>query len=428
MNPDIRAGLDACTRCGLCLQACPTYRDLKAEADSPRGRVFLIIQAEKENAVDASLAEHLYTCLGCRACETACPSGVPFGKLLEFGRHEVERAGEIVPERRGWRLFRRVAFDWVLPSRTAFALAMAPARALQRWPRLAGMLRSMPLPQPVQRLLSMLPPQAAAGSRIPIFTAAAGKSRARVGLFSGCVMDSLFGGVHESLVRVLRHNGCDVVVPPKQWCCGALNLHAGERRHALAMARRNVDAFSEAKVDAIVVDSAGCGTEMKSYGELLADDPSYAARARSFSSSVKDASEFLVQLGPRDDFGALPGKYTYQDACHLVHGQRIREAPRTLLRAIPGVDLVEMRGSDQCCGAAGVYSLTHPSMSGRILAEKAANIEATDANTVVVSNPGCHMQLLSAVRGGAAKWQVRHLVDVLDEAYRAFERRDSAAV
>jgi glycolate dehydrogenase iron-sulfur subunit len=414
------AGLDACTRCGLCLQACPTYRDLKLEADSPRGRVFLIKQAvEEADAIDATMAGHLYACLGCRACETVCPSGVPFGKLLEFGRAQVEYAGELGASRRGWRLFRRIAFEWVLPRRGAFALLMAPARWLQRMPSFVRALLGLPMPARVRKILRMLPPEGdGASGEIPEFAPAEGPRRARVGLFVGCVMGALFGGVNEALHRVLRRNGCDVVTPSRQWCCGALNLHAGERRHARAMARRTIDVFENANVEAVVVDSAGCGAEMKSYGELLADDPAYASRAVAFAAKVKDASEFLVGLGLCADVGHLDCRVTYQDACHLAHGQHIRKEPRALLNAIPGVELVEMTGSDRCCGAAGVYALTHPDMSGRILAEKMATIDATGAEMVVVSNPGCHMQLLAAVAEHRPGLRVRHIVQVLDDAYR----------
>jgi len=420
----IGAGLDACTRCGLCLQACPTYRELRMEADSPRGRVFLIKQvAEGEARVDASMAEHLYTCLGCRACETACPSGVPFGSLLEYGRHEVERAGVLDPERAGWRAFRRLAFEWLLPNRAAFSLALAPARTLTRTPWLLDVVRRLPLGARARRLLAMLPSsKSAAAGRLPEFSAAQGGRRARVGVFAGCVMGALFGDVNLALVRVLTRNGCDVVAPSRQWCCGALNLHAGEGRHALAMARRNIDAFKDADVETIVVDSAGCGAEMKAYGELLADDARYAAAASAFAAKVKDAGEFLASIGLRERLGAVPGRVTYQDACHLAHGQRIRNEPRELLRAVPGLELVEMRGADRCCGAAGVYSLTHPHMSEQLLAEKMARIEETGARTVVVTNPGCHMQLIAGATLTGPRVRVRHLIEVLDEAYRASER------
>jgi glycolate oxidase iron-sulfur subunit len=412
------AGLDACTRCGLCLQACPTYRVLGLEADSPRGRVFLMKRAaEGDTGVEAALAEHLYVCLGCRACETACPSGVPFGRLLEEGRLHVETRPAPAPGRTGWRLFRRIAFEWVLPRRWLFDAAMAPARLLQRFPWLLRVLARAPLPQRMRAYIAMIPQLPARVFRLPAVSAAKGARRGRVGVFVGCVMGALFPGVHASLARVLRHNGCDVVNPQGQWCCGALNVHAGERTHALAMARRNVDAFDDDGLEAIVVDSAGCSAHLKSYGELLVDDPAYAARAKSFASKVKDVAEFLCEIGPRADLGPMPLRATYLDACHLLHGQRVREQPRTLLSSIPGFELVEMADAGRCCGAAGVYSLTHPVMSSRILAGTMERIAATGAQTVIVANPGCHMQVLGCAAASAPGLRVRHLVEVLDEAY-----------
>lgn len=415
------AGLDACTRCGLCLQACPTYRDLRLEADSPRGRVFLMKQVADDVAdIDASLAEHLYVCLGCRACETACPSGVPFGRLLENGRFHVEQEGEVDSSRRGWRAFRRVVFEWLLPNRGAFLAAMTPARWLQRSPLLAKWMASLPMPARLRNALAMIPQSKRAHAHaLPHSVDAQGERRARVGLFVGCVMGALFQDVHESLMRVLRHNACEVVIPPGQWCCGALNVHAGERRRAQEMARRNIRAFEAAKVDAIVLDSAGCGCAMKEYAELLADDPDYSDRAAAFAAKVQDASEFLMRLGPRLDFGRIERSVTFQDACHLAHGQGIRSQPRALLAMVPGLRLMEMADADRCCGAAGVYAITHPEMSTRILEEKMTKIEATGAQTVVVTNPGCHMQLLAGTRRRNSGVSVCHLVELLDEAYQA---------
>ena len=413
-------GLDACTRCGFCLQACPTYRVLGMEADSPRGRVFLMKQvAEGEARAGAALAEHLYVCLGCRACETACPSGVPFGRLLEHGRAEVEAAGEIDASRRGWRAFRRIAFEWLLPNRAAFYAVTAPARWLRRWPSLASLLTRLPLPRRMRALLAMLPRSRAQHRRLPQFVPAEGEKRARVGVLVGCVMGAVFSDVQEALIRVLRHNGCEVVVPRAQWCCGALNVHAGERVKAREMARRNIAAFAYAKVDCIVVDSAGCGAVMKTYGHLLRDDATHADRAAAFSEKVKDVSEFLCALGPRKDFGPMARRVTYQDACHLSHGQGIRAQPRALLRMIPGLDFVEMADADRCCGAAGVYSLTRPAMSAQILAQKMDAVFACGAQTVVVTNPGCQMQLLAGAARATRPLEVRHLVEILDEAYAA---------
>jgi glycolate oxidase iron-sulfur subunit len=420
--------LDRCTRCGLCEQACPTYRLLKFEPDSPRGRIFLMKEvAEGRAEVDANLAEHLYACLGCRACETACPSGVEFGKLLEYGRHQVELHGDIAPERRGWRLFRALAFERILPNRWLFHLLMLPARMLQALPGLLAFVKSLPLPGKLRQLLRMIPRTAShdgrrgmsgrhkvdrykrGGSVIP----AHGVRRARVGLFVGCVMGSLFGHVHRATIRVLTRNGCEVVVVPGQWCCGALNVHAGERKHAASMARANIAAFKREQLDAIIVNSAGCGAVMKEYADLLDGDPD----SFFFSGKVKDAGEFLSDLGLRSKPQRLSVTATYQDACHLAHGQHVRHQPRSLLTQIPGLTLVEMPHADRCCGAAGVYNLTHSELSGRILTEKLDEIAQTRAGVVVTTNPGCAMQLQAGLMDRHMNVRVCHLMELLDESY-----------
>lgn len=414
------AGLDACTRCGLCLQACPTYRELGMEADSPRGRVFLMKQAQEGSAGALDeLASHLYVCLGCRACETACPSGVPYGTLLEEGRRLVETRAPLSSRNAGWRAFRRIAFGRLLPQRSMFETAMAPARALASAPVMRALVERLPLPGRIRSALNMLPESDDLGPKLPAVVPPPGDRRARVGIFIGCVMGSLFGGVHASLARVLRRIGCEIVNPPGQWCCGALNVHAGERDRALAMARRNIDAFDDASLDAIVVDAAGCGAHLKSYGRLLADETRYADRARRFASRVKDATELIYALGLSGTLGMIDERVTYLDACHLLHGQRISEQPRALLRAIPGLELVEMAEAGRCCGAAGVYSLTHPQMSEKIRDEALDRIEATGATTVAVSNPGCHMQVLAGARARGSPLRVKHVVQLLDASYAA---------
>ena len=420
--------LGRCTRCGLCEQACPTYRELRVEADSPRGRIFLMKKvADGVADIDEHLAEHLYVCLGCRACETACPSGVPYGRLMEYGRYQVEQRGELTPKRRGWRRFRHLAFERLLPNERLFKLMMAPARLLQRLPWLASFAAAI-APGRMRKMLDMIPRNGSgAHGALPETIPAEGERRARVGLFVGCVMGSLFGHVHEALARVLRHNGCEVVIAREQWCCGALNVHAGEREYAKVMARRNIDAFEHANVDAIVLDSAGCGAVMKEYGELLRDDPQYAERAVAFANKVKDASELLFDLGVRTDFGELRKRVTYQDACHLAHAQRIRNQPRVLLKAIPGLDYIELAYADRCCGAAGVYSLTQPAMSAKILAEKLDAIEETNADYLVTGNPGCHMQIQAGMLERGLRTKVKHLVEVLDEAYAAKPKVSSSS-
>jgi glycolate oxidase iron-sulfur subunit len=408
------ADLDRCTRCGLCEQACPTYRLEHFEPDSPRGRIFLMKQvAEGRADIDEHLAEHLYRCLGCRACESACPSGVPFGRLLEAGRYQVEMRGDLAPGRGGWPRFRSIAFERVLPTRWLFRALMAPAQWLQRIPGALALARTLPLPRRWTQLVRMLPPSVERAPSDGSVVAAQGERRARVGLFVGCVMGSLFGHVHAATARVLARNGCDVVIVPGQWCCGALNVHAGERDAAARMARANIAAFAGLQLDAIVVNSAGCGAVMKEYPELLAGD----AAASDFSRKVKDVNEFLAELGLRPGLRRLGKRMTYQDACHLAHGQHIRQQPRELLRQIPGCELVEMSQADRCCGAAGVYSLTHPETASRVLAEKLDSLVATGAQVVATANPGCAMQLQAGILDRRLDVTVRHVVELLDEAY-----------
>ena len=294
--------------------------------------------AEGSAAVDANLADHLYQCLGCRACETVCPAGVPFGKLLERGRYQIEQQGELSPGRRGWRRFRALAFERVLPSPWLFQAAMLPASTLQQLSPLLRLVQSLPLPKRLAQLVRMIPRNQTTTQFARVagdcqvaqvkgnweIAPARGRRRARVGLFLGCVMRSLFGSVHQATVSVLTHNGCEVVIRKNQWCCGALNVHAGERNFAAKMAARNVRAFSNLGLDAIVVNSAGCGAIMKDYNELLPGDVS----AGNFAAKVRDVNEFIGEVALRPTLHTLRGRVTYQDACHLAHGQRVRRQPR----------------------------------------------------------------------------------------------------
>jgi glycolate oxidase iron-sulfur subunit len=348
---------------------------------------------------------------------------VPFGRLLEYGRAQVETHGELTPRRRRWRLFRTLATERFLPSRALTRFLLWPARLLQRFPGLRAVVSSLPLPARLRSMLDMIPDAPAPSPPLPETVPAVGERRARVGLFLGCVMNELFEHVHAATVRVLRRQGYEVAVPRAQWCCGALNVHAGERTHARAMARAVIDAFAGAGVDLIAVNSAGCGAVLKEYGELLRDDPEYADRARAFAATVRDVSELLL---PFSDFesGAPPANgdatvVTYQDACHLAHAQGVRESPRAILRDLPGVRLIEMADPDRCCGAAGLNALTHPEMAAALLDEKLANAAATGAGTIVVCNPGCHMHLRAGIARRGMAVRVRHVVELLDEAYAA---------
>lgn len=405
-----------CVHCGLCLNQCPTYRVLRLEPESPRGRIHLVKAAANGRiALNERFQEHLYLCLLCRACESACPSGVQYGHIAETAREMIGPPGSKVA-----RVVLNFAFRQLLPyperlRRVAGLLRFYQRTGLQRLTRIV-------LPARLKEMDAMLPimprhffePESAA---LP----AIGARRAKVGVLNGCVMPLLFGDVNEATVRVLRRNGCEVVFPRDQICCGALNIHNGESMAAKKMARRNIDAFLTAGVDAVIVNAAGCGAAMKEYGHLLRDDPAYAEKAKRFSALVKDAGEFLANLGLVGRLGNLAMTVTYQDPCHLAHGQRVRAQPRTLLRSIPGIKLIEMEAADRCCGSAGIYNITHPGMSQHLLKEKMEAIGATEGEAVVAPNPGCMLQLRYGARRYGPEVKIYHLMDLLDRAYAEAE-------
>ena len=401
-----------CVHCGLCLDACPTYRSLHIESESPRGRIHLVrAAAEGRIELNERFADHLNLCLMCRACETACPSGVKYGRIAEAARAELGPSGSPLA-----RAAANFAFRSLLPSPGRLRLLARLLRLYQR----SGLDRVVQnfLPARLRAMSEMLPavpdmfftPRAEA-------LAAIGEKRARVGMLSGCVMSVLFAEINEATVSVLRRNGCEVVIPKNQICCGALNVHNGETTTAKKMARQNIDAFLEAKLDAVIVNAAGCGAAMKEYDHLLRDDPDYAETARAFSRLVKDAGEFLVALGPIAPRGRIELTVSYQDPCHLAHGQKVRSQPRELLKAIPGLKLIEMGGSDRCCGSAGIYNLTHPEMSQELLREKMQSIAETGVAAVVAPNPGCMLQLRYGAQRYGPAVRVFHLMDLLELAY-----------
>jgi glycolate oxidase iron-sulfur subunit len=359
--------------------------------------------------------DHIYLCLMCRACETACPSGVQFGRIAEAAREVLGRPGSPLA-----RAAAKFAFTRILPSPARVRFVAKGMRFYQRT-GIQRVLRRL-LPRRFRDMDAMLPP---VPDRFFVPTAAVlaarGERRSRVAVLSGCVMSVLFSDIIDATVRVLRRNGCEVLVPPTQVCCGAINVHNGETAMAKVMARRNIDAFLAANVDAVIVNAAGCGAVMKEYGHLLRDDPVYADKAQRFSRMVKDASEFLGDLGLTGPLGRLDMVVTYQDPCHLAHGQRVRTQPRALLGAIPGLRLVEMTGSDRCCGSAGIYNLTHPAMSHEVLAEKMGSIAQTGAEAVVAPNPGCMLQLRYGGQRYGPPVRVFHLMDLLDRAYATAE-------
>lgn len=410
----------ACVHCGFCLPACPTYRVLGEEADSPRGRIRLIRSyAEGLIPIDDSFKAHIDLCLLCRACETACPSGVQFGTIMEAAREEVSRNH---PGKFSERVTSWLTCEVLFPSPRMLRGSFSILRLYQKWgfQSLARRLHILDiLPGKPSRFDSMLP-------RIPgrFFSyprdgivKPMGERRYRVGFLTGCVMSTLFSSIDEATVRVLSANGCEVVIPRSQVCCGALNAHSGALKTALEMARRNIDTFSDESLDAIIVNSAGCGAIMKEYGELLRDDPNYAARARNFSSKVKDVSEFLASVELNEGFGEVRAKATFQDPCHLAHGQRVRAQPRILAKKVPGVELVEMKDSDRCCGSAGDYFMKHYDVSMKLLEEKVKNVASTGAEVVLTANPPCLIQLDYGLKRYGLKARVMHVVELLDRSY-----------
>jgi glycolate dehydrogenase iron-sulfur subunit len=410
--------LKECVHCGLCLDFCPTYRLLGHEADSPRGRIYQVRQVYegKISPDDPDFREHIYACLDCRACQTACPSGVQYGTIIEAARAVAEpvNASEKTVGRAilGTVFTRRPLLD-----AAGLGLRVYQRSGLQRLVRGSGALRLMPTR--LREMEAMLGPTQGGVRRwsAPHVTPARGPVRYRVGFIEGCIMPQLFGETNAATVRVLATNGCVVYSPPKQGCCGALQMHTGDRPTAQELARRNIDAFDGLGLDAIIINAAGCGSTLKEYGHLLGDDPRYAERARAFQNQVKDVSEFLAAIDLVPPTQPVPMRVTYQDACHLVHGQGIREQPRKLLRQIPGLELVEMKFSDVCCGSAGIYNLTHYDLSMRVLEEKMDNVLATGATAVVAPNPGCTMQLAYGARRRGVELELLHVVDLLDTAY-----------
>lgn len=401
--------LEACIHCGLCLNQCPTYRVTHLEAESPRGRIYLVsAAAEGRIELTPSVADHLYLCLMCRACETACPSGVQYGRIAEAAREVLGPPGPPVTRR-----LVRFALRYLMPSPWRLRLVAGLIRVFQR----SGLARlaARVLPARMRNRIALMP-EASPRFYEPESEVlpAIGEQRARVAFLSGCAMSLFFADINESTVRVLRRNGCEVVIPKGQACCGALNVHNGEADSARAMARRNIDAFPD-DVDAIITNAAGCGAAMKEYGHLLKDDPAYRERAQRFAASVRDASEFLAGLGLRTRPQPLSLSVTYQDPCHLAHGQRVRAEPRALLDAV-GARLTEMSGSDRCCGSAGIYNVVQPEMAETLLREKMEAIRATGAATVVAPNPGCMIQLKYGAQRFDVPVRVVHLMDLLDEA------------
>ncbi len=405
--------LSRCVHCGFCLPTCPTYAVLGVEMDSPRGRIRLM-QTVWDGRVDVAgdeFARHIGQCLDCRACETACPSGVEYGKLVEGARAQIESARKRSPI---GALVRTLAFRVLLvrPALLAqFARFSVTAKRL-------GMTRLLRLVR-ARRLADMLAlvPDHASATPLDAVYPARGARRGRVALFSGCVMRAAFADTNAATARVLARNGIEVVVPEQQTCCGALQAHAGARADAREQAKRNIAALERLDVDAFIVNAAGCGAHLKEYGWLLKDDPRWRERAERFSVRIRDASEYLADVGLVARPGALRARAAFDDPCHLLHGQRVKDQPRALLGAIPGLELLPLAEADMCCGSAGTYNVTQPELSRALLGRKVGHILASGANLIVTANPGCQMQIAAGLKAAGAPVNVLHLMDVLDRAY-----------
>jgi glycolate oxidase iron-sulfur subunit len=410
----VRAGIDTCVHCGFCLQACPTYVNLEDENDSPRGRI-LLMRSVYEGSLgvqDESVRTHIDRCLGCRACEPVCPSGVPYGHLLEATRATLLAERPLAPVAR--LILAVFARPWLL------AVAMAASR----------LFRATGLPALGARLLggrfgfamSMLASTHATVAPRKYAPKGSGE-RGTVALLTGCVMEGLFAPTNRATERTLTINDYKLVDAQKQRCCGALHAHAGDLETARRLARANVAAFERSKAEFVVTNAAGCGAMMKEYGHLLKDDATWAERAARVSAKVRDVSELLVAAGPKAPAAAVPATVTYDATCHLLHAQRISAQPMQILRAIPGLELVPLTDSDQCCGAAGIYNLIEPETSDAVLRPKIRNIAATKAAFVATGNPGCLMQIAAGLRQARLNVHAVHPVDLLDEAYARDARR-----
>ena len=427
--------LGLCVHCGFCLNACPTYHDLGVETDSPRGRIALMRGLDDGRiAWSDRVQQHFDQCLQCRACETACPSKVPYGRLMEATRAEAF-AQQKWPRRQRliWRLVMRGVFPYPRRMRLAgLGLKLYQRSGLQSLVRRSGLLQRL---APKLAEIDALSPSAdrpfyanREAAREPL----RGAVRSRAALVTGCMMPLAYPETHRATVRVFARNGVAVNAPDAQVCCGALHAHGGDIEAARELARRNIDAFtpeSEDLPDAILINAAGCGSHLKEYGHLLRNDPEYAQRAAAFAARVRDVHEYLVEIGFAKPAGRIERTVTYQDSCHLSHAQGIRNPPREVLRSIPGLTLSEMRTPDRCCGSAGIYSVVQSDISKRVLAEKMDDVLATSAEQICTANPGCMLQLDAGIaqydRHGRMMPRSTHAIELLDESYRLGDREDA---
>ncbi|HEY6932675.1 MAG TPA: glycolate oxidase subunit GlcF [Marmoricola sp.] len=411
-----------CVHCGFCLPTCPTYVLWGEEMDSPRGRIYLMKEGLEGEPMTEAMVEHWDRCLGCMACVTACPSGVQYDRLIEATRAQVERRHDRTARDRALRGLIFALF----PHPRRLRLLRGPLRGVQR-ARLDRLLRRTGLLErlsPQLAAMEGLAPRLGRTERLPDSVPAQGQRRAVVGMLTGCVQREFFPGVNAATARVLAAEGCEVVIPRQQGCCGALSAHNGREPEAQAYARGLIDAFESAGVDFVVVNAAGCGSTMKEYADLLADDPAYAGRAEAFATRVRDVSEILAELGTVAPRHRLDISVAYHDACHLGHAQGIRTQPRALLREIPGLEVREIAEAELCCGSAGIYNILNPEPARELGDRKAANIVATGAELLVTANPGCLMQVASAIGRSGHPMGMAHTVEVLDASIRGISADD----
>lgn len=416
-HPPSQQIIDSCVHCGFCLPVCPTYELWHEEMDSPRGRIYLMKMASQgKAAITPDWVRHFDACLGCMACMPVCPSGVDYGKLIEATRAQIERQH---PRSAAEKLYRRFIFGlFTQPDRLRamrWPLLVYQRSGLQHVLRRSGALKLLP-----RRLRTMeaLLPKLLPRESIPALTPAQGQKRLRVGLLLGCVQREFFPQVNAATVRVLAAEGCEVVAPNDQPCCGALFVHAGEEEPALALARRTIDLFTDTNVDVIVTNAAGCGSNVKEYAHLLRDDPVYAHRAAFFAGKCKDISEVLADLPPRAARHPLPRRVAFHDSCHLQHAQRVRLQPRSVLAQIPQLELLEIPESPICCGSAGIYNLVQPEAANALGDRKAQLIVPLEADVIVSGNPGCILQLQSSLGRIGSKTPVLHTIQLVDASIR----------
>ena len=416
-SPDL---IQDCVHCGFCLSACPTYLETGNELDSPRGRIYLMKSAlEGKIPMGGSLVKHLDMCLGCIACEPACPSGVKYSRLIESARSQIERRYERPFSDKLHRLLIFSIFPY--PKRLRLLLPLLylyQVSGLKHLVHTSGILRK--ISSRLSKMDDMLP--AIKSSELfpsmPNLIPAMGKKRYRVAFLSGCVQSVLFPHTNEATVRVLSENGCEVVVPRNQGCCGALSLHSGRMSEARDFARTNINIFERSDYDAIIVNSAGCGSAMKEYKDLLKGDESYAERAERISNKTKDVMEFLDEIGLEGELREVKCRVTYQDACHIAQAQRIKSQPRDIIKKIPGIEFIELPESELCCGSAGIYNLVEPEMSEKLLERKIRNLKETNAELLIAGNPGCLLQIQMGIRENGLNIKAAHPVELLDWAYR----------